>query len=148
MLHASPAAASKKLVKIAHVNVATKCDPPKKGNVTDSHELNSPPNCVDNVPANPNAVTVICEDNLILDSGASNCVVPSFLLSGSNTKPICHCLPDRWNSSQLVLQGHIVDFSDRYKDQEILCGVHVGHTSCPRSKDNLMVCHSPVQSRP
>ena len=78
MLYASAAAASKKPVKIAFANVATKCDPPKKGNVTDPYDLNPLQIYNNNVLANPNAVTVFCEDDVILDSGASNCMVPSF----------------------------------------------------------------------
>ena len=57
-----------------------------------------------------------------------------FLISGPNAKCLCHHLPGQWNCTQLVLQGNVKDLCDGCKDQEVLCGPHVGHTSRARFK--------------
>ena len=56
----------------------TSQEPPQEGDLPDPCDVHPPPICEDQVVANPNAVPAMHETEAIIDSGASDCMVPSF----------------------------------------------------------------------
>ena len=53
-------------------------EPPIEGDVQDPFDVHPPPLYEDQVLKNPDAKTAIYKDEVLLDSGASDCMVPSF----------------------------------------------------------------------
>ena len=64
----------------AYASMAKKDEyPPYEGDLPDPYDVHPPPLYDDQVLANPNSKEAIYEEEVLLDSGASDCMVPSFL---------------------------------------------------------------------
>ena len=63
---------------MACANMATKdWDPPVEGEVPDPSNVFLPDAITDDVYRNPNVKSATCDEDVIVDSGASDCMVPS-----------------------------------------------------------------------
>ena len=62
----------------AYASMAQSNTPPIEGDLPDPFDIHPPPLYDDQVVANPNAKVAIYEEEVILDSGATDCMVPSF----------------------------------------------------------------------
>ena len=53
-------------------------DAPKEGNVLDPYDVHPPPIYEDQIVENPNYIPAVYDKDVIIDSGTSDCMVPSF----------------------------------------------------------------------